>query len=91
MKLDSILNVGRKIIPKPIFLFSQPYYHLFLAVTGNIRYGFPGKKMIVIGVTGTNGKSTTVDLITTVLKKNGIKTGMTSSVAFEIAGKRIEN
>ncbi len=91
MKLDSILNVGRKIIPKPVFHFFQPYYHLFLAVTGNIRYGFPGNKMIMIGVTGTNGKSTTVDLITAVLKINGIKTGMTSSVAFEIAGKRIEN
>jgi UDP-N-acetylmuramoyl-L-alanyl-D-glutamate--2,6-diaminopimelate ligase len=91
MKLDSVLNVGRKIIPKPIFRLFQPYYHLFLAITGNIKYGFPGKKMIMIGVTGTNGKSTTADLITAVLKNNGIKTGMTSSVAFEIAGKRIEN
>ncbi|MDD5693216.1 MAG: UDP-N-acetylmuramoyl-L-alanyl-D-glutamate--2,6-diaminopimelate ligase [Patescibacteria group bacterium] len=91
MKLDSVLNVGRKIIPKPIFRLFQPYYHLLLAITGNIKYGFPGKKMIIIGVTGTNGKSTTADLITAVLKNNGIKTGMTSSVAFEIAGKRIEN
>ncbi len=91
MKLDSVLNVGRKIVPKPVFRFFQPYYHLFLAVTGNIKYGFPGKKMIIIGVTGTNGKSTTVDLITAVLKSNGIKAGMTSSVAFEIAGKRLEN
>jgi UDP-N-acetylmuramoyl-L-alanyl-D-glutamate--2,6-diaminopimelate ligase len=88
MRLEKVLNVGRKIIPKPVFRFFQPYYHLFLAITGNIKYGFPGRKLIVIGVTGTNGKSTSVELINSVLKAGGYKTGMTSSVAFEIAGKR---
>jgi len=88
MRLEKALNVGRKIIPKPIFRFFQPYYHLFLAITGNLKYGFPGRKLIVVGVTGTNGKSTSVELINSVLKAGGFKTGMTSSVAFEIAGKR---
>jgi len=91
MKLESFLNLGRKIIPKSLFKLFQPYYHLLLAITGNIKYGFPGKKMIMIGITGTNGKSTTSDLVTAVLKSNGLKVGMTSSVAFEIGGKRIEN
>lgn len=88
MNLEKILNIGRKIIPKSVFKFFQPYYHLFLAISGNIKYGFPGRKLIVIGVTGTNGKSTSVELINSVLKAGGYKTGMTSSVAFEIAGKR---
>ena len=91
MKLDNILNTGRKIIPKPLFHLGQPLYHLFLAVTGNIRYGFPGNKMIVIGVTGTNGKSTTVEIINSVLKASGVKSGMISTVAIENAGKRSEN
>lgn len=91
MKLEPVLNLGRKIIPKSLFRLGQPIYHFGLAVSGNLRYGFPGRRMVVIGVTGTNGKSTTVELINSVLKANGIKTGMLSTVAFEIAGKREDN
>ena len=91
MKIDNILSFGRKIIPKKLFTQLQPTYHLFLSFTGNMRYGFPGKKLIVIGVTGTNGKSTTAELILSVLKENSLKVGMISTVAFEIAGKRAEN
>jgi UDP-N-acetylmuramoyl-L-alanyl-D-glutamate--2,6-diaminopimelate ligase len=91
MKLENILDLGRKIIPTPLFRLGQPVYHYLLAVTGNLRYGFPGRKLIVIGITGTNGKSTTAELVNAVLKVNGKKTGMLSSVAFEVAGKREEN
>ncbi len=89
--LEKILRIGEKIIPKSIYAFFQPAYHFFLAVTGNIIYGFPGRKLKVVGVTGTNGKSTTVDLITQILKEKDYKVGMISTIAFEIAGKRIEN
>lgn len=91
MSLEKLLSLGRKVIPAPLFRMGQPIYHFFLAVTGNIRYGFPGRKMIVVGVTGTNGKSTTVELINAVLKSGGLKTGMLSTVAFEIDGKRQDN
>jgi UDP-N-acetylmuramoyl-L-alanyl-D-glutamate--2,6-diaminopimelate ligase len=74
MKLDPLLNLGRKIIPKPLFRLGQPVYHFILAVSGNIRYGFPGTKLVVIGVTGTNGKSTTVEMVNSALKANGLKT-----------------
>lgn len=91
MKLDPLLNTGRKLIPKKIFKMGQPLYHWLLAFSGNLVYRFPGRKMIVIGVTGTNGKSTTVELINSVLKENGVKSGMLSTVAIEIAGKRQDN
>jgi UDP-N-acetylmuramoyl-L-alanyl-D-glutamate--2,6-diaminopimelate ligase len=91
MKLETILSKIRSMIPKSVFLRLQPYYHWLLAVTGNIRYGFPGNKLIVVGVTGTNGKSTTVELINSVLRTSEIKTGMLSTVAFEVAGKREDN
>lgn len=91
MKLDPMLNLGRKIIPKSLFQLGQPFYHWLLAVTGNIVYRFPGRKLVVIGVTGTNGKSTTGELINAVLKSNGVKSGMMSTVAMEIAGHRTDN
>jgi UDP-N-acetylmuramoyl-L-alanyl-D-glutamate--2,6-diaminopimelate ligase len=91
MKLDPLLNIGRKIIPKSIFKLGQPFYHWLLAFTGNVAYGFPGRKLVVIGIAGTNGKSTTADLTNAVLKANGLKTGMLSTVAIEIAGKRTDN
>lgn len=43
-------------------------------------YGFPSKKLVMIGVTGTDGKSTTVNLIYQILKSAGIKAGMLSTI-----------
>lgn len=89
--LEKILYYIKKVIPKPLFRFLQPVYHLMMAVTGNIVYRFPGYKLTVIGVTGTNGKSTTTELIAEVLKKSGAKVGMISTVNIEIADIRWDN
>jgi UDP-N-acetylmuramoyl-L-alanyl-D-glutamate--2,6-diaminopimelate ligase len=43
-------------------------------------YGFPSRKLVMIGVTGTDGKSTTVNLIYQILKSAGIKAGMLSTI-----------
>lgn len=89
--LETALRLLKKIIPKPVFRAFQPIYHFFLAVTGNIFHRFPGYKMTVIGVTGTNGKSTTSEILCEVLKASGEKVGMISTVSIEIAGLRIDN
>lgn len=47
--------------------------------------------MKVIGITGTNGKSTVVDLTTTILEKAGYKTGSISSIRFKIGDKQWKN
>lgn len=62
-------------------------YHLFVAVLANIWYGFPGKKLTVIGVTGTDGKTTTASLIYHILKENGYPVSLISTVAAVIHGK----
>ncbi len=62
-------------------------YHYFLSFTGAILYGFPSKKVKVIGVTGTNGKSTVVYLLAQMLKGAGYKVALSSSIEFWIGDK----
>lgn len=50
----------------------------------NVRYGFPARGMHVIGVTGTNGKTTTSFMIHKMLTEAGIKTGLMSTVAYGV-------
>jgi UDP-N-acetylmuramoyl-L-alanyl-D-glutamate--2,6-diaminopimelate ligase len=65
-------------------------YHLAQAILANIYFGFPSRKIKVIGVTGTNGKTTTVQMITKVLEKKG-KVGMASTINFKVGQQQWVN
>lgn len=85
------MNLGRKLIPKRIFRAAQPAYHYVLAVLGAVIYRFPGKKMTVVGVTGTKGKTTTVELVNAVLEQAGYKTALASTLRYKIGDKEWRN
>lgn len=72
----------KKLIPTNLFLKLEPLGHLVEAVIANIRYGFPARGMHIIGVTGTNGKTTTTFMLHRLLHEAGIKVAMTSTVAY---------
>lgn len=67
------------------------YYHLAQAILANVIYGFPSKKITVIGVTGTNGKTTTCQMITKILEEAGNKVAMISTINFKIGEKEWVN
>lgn len=66
----------------------KSYAHWLLAWAAYWRYGRPSRKLIVIGVTGTKGKSTTSRLIASVLEAGGYKVGLLSTVEFQVGEKR---
>ena len=65
-------------------------YHLGIAILANIFYDFPSRKLRVIGVTGTDGKTTTVSLIYHILNSAGLKTSMVTSIGAVISGKKYD-
>jgi UDP-N-acetylmuramyl-tripeptide synthetase len=77
----------KAIIPRPILLI----YHKILAILANIIYGFPSRKMSVIGVTGTKGKSSTVIMTTRILEEAGYKVGSMNTIFFKIGDKEQPN
>ncbi len=53
--------------------------------------GRPSERMAVVGVTGTDGKTTTTNLIDAILEAGGIRCGLMSTVDFKAGGARIQN
>ena len=59
-------------------------YHFAQSVVANLKYHSPAKKLRVIGVTGTNGKTTTCFMIWNMLNRAGHKTGIMTTVAWGV-------
>ena len=59
-------------------------YHFLQAFAAGVRYGFPAKKLCVIGVTGTNGKTTTCFMIWKMLQESGAKVGVMTTVGWGV-------
>jgi len=82
--MSSIRIIVKKFIPTKLFKSIEPYGHLVEAVLANVRYGFPSRSMHIIGVTGTNGKTTTSFMIQKMLSRAGIKTALMTTVAYGV-------
>lgn len=81
------MNIRRsvkKIIPTQVFKSVEPLGHLSEAVAINAMHGFPTKGLKVIGVTGTNGKTTTCFMIHRMLHEAGYKVGLMTTVAYGV-------
>lgn len=69
-------------IPSGLFKKVEPFGHLCEAIILNALHGFPMRGIKVIGVTGTNGKTSTAFLIHSMLNKAGYKVGLMTTVAY---------
>ena len=74
----------KKVIPSSIFRQIEPYGHLLEAMLMQTINGFPAKDIKVIGVTGTNGKTSTSFLIHRMLHEAGYKVGLMTTVGYGV-------
>ncbi len=80
----TLRSVIKKLFPKAVFRFIEPYGHLLEAFVTNCLNGFPGRGLKVIGVTGTNGKTSTSFMIHKLLQESGYKTGLMTTVSWGV-------
>lgn len=78
----SIRSLVKRAVPVGMFRAIEPYGHLAEAVALNIKNGFPARGLKVIGVTGTNGKTSTAFMIHRMLHEAGYKAGLMTTVAY---------
>ncbi|MBI2624024.1 UDP-N-acetylmuramyl-tripeptide synthetase [Candidatus Parcubacteria bacterium] len=83
-RLDSILKIAKRFIPTPLFRWLVSPYHCSLAWAADRWYRHPSRELIVIGVTGTKGKSATVYLAGRMLEAAGHTVGWSSSISLKI-------
>lgn len=78
----SFRSVVKTLIPKGLFRRIEPFGHLAEAMLFNLLNGFPARGLKVIGVTGTNGKTSTCFLIHRMMVESGYKVGLMTTVGW---------
>ncbi len=86
-----MIKTLRKAAHSAISTDTKNKLHKVEATLAASRYGYPARKLKIIGITGTNGKTSVCHYITQMLEESGKKVGMLTTVAISIAGKRILN
>jgi UDP-N-acetylmuramoyl-L-alanyl-D-glutamate--2,6-diaminopimelate ligase len=89
--MDTFLANIRSHIPTKLFTFFQPAYHWTLAFLAALWYRFPSRKIKVIGITGTKGKSSTVEILNAILEEAGYKTALSNTIRFKVGDISSEN
>ncbi len=89
--MKSVKRFIKRILPVGLLSALLPLFHKLQAIFWCVIFGFPGRKLRVIAVTGTNGKTTTVSYIASILEAAGYSVGVNSTVYFQFGDKRVPN
>lgn len=80
-----IKSILKAVVPPEAYARLVNTYHLVLAILGAAIFGFPSHRMLVIGVTGTKGKSSTTEMISSIFEAAGHKTAVLNSIRIKVA------
>ncbi|MGI5828263.1 MAG: Mur ligase family protein [Patescibacteria group bacterium] len=84
---SSILDYLRRLVPNELVNSGK---HLPMGILANLIYGFPSRKLTIIGVTGTDGKTTTATMLYHILLNTGYKVALVSTVSARIGNLDID-
>jgi len=79
-----LVRILKIIVPEAVVELLRPLYHRALAYGMAFIYNFPARKLTVIGITGTKGKSTVAEMVFAILRGAGHKTALLSTIRFAI-------
>jgi len=82
--MASLIALLKNAVPKTVLEFIRPPYHYTLARFADWYYKHPSKELIVIGITGTKGKSTVTEILTRILEAEGHTVASLSTIQFKI-------
>lgn len=80
----NVRTAVKKLIPQSVFEVIEPAGHLAEAIVWQVAYRFPARGIKVIGVTGTNGKTSTSFMIHKMMTEAGLSTGLMTTVAYGV-------
>ncbi len=86
-----LTNRLKALIPKQILNVLRPPYHRSLACAANWWYKQPSKELMLIGVTGTKGKSSVTELVARILETEGHKVASFSTIQIKIGDTKKRN
>ncbi len=89
--MNSILHIIKKILPVKLTEKIRPTYHLLFAFIAALVYRFPSRKITVIAVTGTKGKTSTTELISAIFESAGHTTALAGTLHFKLGSEYRKN
>lgn len=84
-------NLTLDALPPGLAVVAVPDSRRALALLAAAFYGYPARRMKVVGVTGTDGKTTTTYLITALLEAAGHRVGLMGTVEFRVGDRVLTN
>lgn len=89
--LSKVKKLARKVLGENSYNLVIVPRHYTESVLANLRFGFPAMGMRIIGVTGTNGKTTTANMLASIFSAAGHKVGLISTATLNYGGGMREN
>jgi UDP-N-acetylmuramoyl-L-alanyl-D-glutamate--2,6-diaminopimelate ligase len=81
--MGSLRSLIQSLLPRRAYRALLVPYHAAWAFIGAVWHGFPAKKLVVIGVTGTKGKSSVTEMVSTILEQAGHTVAVSSTIHFK--------
>lgn len=88
--VDETVSISSLNIPDNICVVQVENIRHQLAISSCNLYDYPSRKLTLIGVTGTKGKTTSTYMLKAILEKQGFKVGLIGSIAIYIGDKKLE-